>query len=133
MKDLTAATNTLKYPNNDDNVMCSTFRLMGLGVTLTAADKCLLMEPQHLPAVEDQGKSRILRIGQVSKMVRIVRYLCPSIPMEEAIVNTNKLRLYFAQMAISGDIPATQPNADGETGGDGPSNKEDTTMQGVEV
>ena len=40
-----ASTNQLKYPKHDHDAIASTFRLMGTDVTLTQADKCILMEP----------------------------------------------------------------------------------------
>lgn len=64
------------------------------------ADKCILMEPQHMPSAEEQGKARISRVRQ-KRFVRIVRLLCPEVKIEAAIVNTSRLRAYFATVALN--------------------------------
>ena len=94
-----AATKILKYPDHDYDAMASTFRLLGTGVTLTQADKAILMEPQHMPPAEKQGKGRVLRVTQ-ERYVKIVRLVCDAIAIEEVIVNTSKLRQYFATVAM---------------------------------
>ena len=89
----------LMYPDHDVDVMASTFRLMGTGVTLTAADKCVLMEPQHMPPTETQGKRRVWRISQ-EREVRIVRLVCVDIAVEKDVVNLGKLREHLSNATM---------------------------------
>ena len=97
---LTAATKSLMYPDHDFDALTSTFRLMGTGVTLTEADKCILMEPQHMPPTEVQGWSRVLRISQ-RRFVHIVRLVSTDLPCERDVRNTGKLRAYLSAATMT--------------------------------
>ena len=102
-----SATKELAYPDYDDDVIASTFRLLGTGITLTKADKVVLMEPQHLSLAEKQAKARALRLTQ-ERFVMIARLVCPNIAIEKVIVNTNRLREYFATAVMKAGTGAEE-------------------------
>ncbi|KAL2039455.1 hypothetical protein N7G274_007727 [Stereocaulon virgatum] len=89
----------LLYPLMDRDVLAGTFKTMGVGLTLTAADKVILMEPSANPGIEKQGLSRAVRIGQ-KKEVQITYLRCPAILIEDRLRKTNSLRQFFAAGAL---------------------------------
>ena len=56
----------------DRDTMVGTFGMMGLGLTLTKANRVLLTEPNMMPSTEKQGIAGAVRFGQ-SKPVEVVR------------------------------------------------------------
>ena len=84
---------------------------MSIDVTLTQTNKCILMKSQHMSSAEKQRKCRVLRVIQ-KKNVKIVRLGCFVIKIETVIVNTSKLRQYFAtaMMKTENDDEKTENN-----------------------
>ena len=106
-----AFTKQLKFSIYDHDTLISTFRLMSIDVILTQANKCILMKSQHMSSAEKQKKCRVLRVIQ-KKNVKIVKFLCFVIKIETMIVNTSKLRQYFAiaMMKTENDNEKTENN-----------------------
>ncbi len=65
-------------------VLLASIRVGGVGLNLTAADTCILMEPWWNPAVEAQAVDRINRIGQ-KKSIEVYRLYCKD-TIEEKIL-----------------------------------------------
>jgi SNF2 family DNA or RNA helicase len=68
----------------DYPVLLASIRVGGVGLNLTAADTCILMEPWWNPAVESQAVDRINRIGQ-TKSIEVYRLYCKD-SIEEKIL-----------------------------------------------
>ncbi|KAL9025968.1 MAG: hypothetical protein Q9196_005295 [Gyalolechia fulgens] len=92
------ATKTL-YAQFDTDAIVGTFGVMGLGVTLTKADRVVILEPNTLPSVEIQGIARAVRITQKNK-VEVRRLLCPTVKVEKTILSLNALRSYFMEGSL---------------------------------
>ena len=70
-------------PCATSRVLLATITSCGVGLTLTEANHCFIMEPSWNPAVEEQAMNRIYRIGQ-NKPVTITRFIAKG-TVEEAI------------------------------------------------
>lgn len=102
MKKLDDVTGTkLTQPKWNRRVWIGTIKTMGLGLTLTAADKVVVLEPNMMPTDEAQAIARAIRIGQTKK-VFVNRLVCPTIGIEDKILNTNKLRDFLVTRAFVG-------------------------------
>ena len=112
--DSLASTKQLKHLKHVHDAMTPIFRLMGTGMTLTQADKCILMESQHMPPAEKQGKCRVLRLTQ-QWFVKIVGFVCSAIGIEIVIVNTFKLRQYFVTVAMKAGAGTEEAGAGGDS------------------
>lgn len=90
----------LAHPEWDLDVLCGTYGTMGVGVTLTAADKIVLMEPVGDPGKEIQAIARPLRINQ-KREVKVIKMKCPTVPIEGRLNNTNTIRKYLVERIMS--------------------------------
>ncbi|PWU21491.1 MAG: hypothetical protein C5B49_02580 [Bdellovibrio sp.] len=70
-------------------------RVGGLGLNLTAANLCYLMDPWWNPAVESQATDRMHRIGQ-TKEVRVVRLITRG-TVEEKMMELQRLKSSYAE------------------------------------
>ncbi|KAL9641365.1 MAG: hypothetical protein Q9204_000060 [Flavoplaca sp. TL-2023a] len=91
----------LAHPEWDKRVWIGTIKSMGLGLTLTAADKVIVLEPNTMPTDEAQVIARAIRIGQ-EKVVFVNRLVCPAVGIEKVILNTNSLRDFLVTRAFVG-------------------------------
>jgi len=78
---------------NDYDFLVGTYRGIGTGLTLTIADELLLMEVDYVCREEEQMMKRVVRIGQLAKIVRIFRLLCLEAPIEQACLLRRQARL----------------------------------------
>lgn len=78
----------------DKDVWIGTLKTMGVGLTLTQADKVILLEPNSMPSDELQAQARAIRIGQ-KKTVSVIRLMSPDVGIEQAIRNINSLRQFL--------------------------------------
>lgn len=101
----------LVAPSYNRDAIVGTFRVMGLGITLTAADRVILMEPNTMPSTEAQGIARVVRITQ-SRMVYVARLLCPDVKIESNILDTNALRSYFVEETLKGPTQTDEKEVD---------------------
>lgn len=67
-----------------------------------------------MPPAEKQGKCRVLRVTQ-QRVVKIVRLVCSAIRIETVIVNTSKLRQYFATVAMKAGAGTEEAGAGGDS------------------
>ncbi|KAL9037174.1 MAG: hypothetical protein Q9180_003871 [Flavoplaca navasiana] len=91
----------LAHPEWDKRVWIGTIKSMGLGLTLTAADKVIVLEPNTMPTDEAQVIARAIRIGQ-EMVVFVTRLVCPAVGIEKVILNTNSLRDFLVTRAFVG-------------------------------
>ncbi|KAL9041310.1 MAG: hypothetical protein Q9180_001361 [Flavoplaca navasiana] len=89
----------LAHPEWDKRVWIGTIKTMGLGLTLTAADKVIVLEPNTMPTDEAQAIARAIRIGQLRK-VYVNRLICPAVGVEKVILNTSELRDFLVTRAF---------------------------------
>lgn len=66
-------------PRSTHQVMLLTFGAAGLGLTLTGADRMIILSPHWNPAVEEQAEGRMDRIGQTNKCISIHLFTAGSI------------------------------------------------------
>lgn len=65
-----------KFQNEDENkIIFGTYRAMGVGLTLTAANNVILLDQPWNKALEDQGIDRTHRIG-TKKTVNVFKLMC---------------------------------------------------------
>jgi hypothetical protein len=86
--------------NEQPYVLISTNGIMGTGLTCNRASQLILVEPDYIKGSEDQGKSRILRIGQYNSKTYTYRLWCPEVKVEKAIVKRQELRAEFEKMTF---------------------------------
>lgn len=76
--------------SRDIPVLLASIRVGGVGLNLTAADTCILMEPWWNPAVEQQAIDRIYRIGQHND-IEIYRLICKD-SIEEKMLGLQEIK-----------------------------------------
>ncbi len=89
----------LVAPEWDKRVFIGTMKTMNVGLTLTEADKVILLEPNPMPTDELQAMHRAIRIGQ-TRTVYVTRLTCPSIGIEAAIMGVNDVRSLLVSRAF---------------------------------
>ncbi|PWU19801.1 MAG: hypothetical protein C5B49_05140 [Bdellovibrio sp.] len=70
----------------------------GVGLNLTSANFCFLMDPWWNPAVESQAIDRMHRIGQ-NKSVHVLRLISEN-TIEEKIIELHKLKAKYAEVVF---------------------------------
>jgi SNF2 family DNA or RNA helicase len=74
----------------------NSFRVGGLGLNLTAADYCFIMEPWWNPAVENQAVDRLHRMGQRHHV--FVYKLVSAATIEEKILELHATKRQIAEL-----------------------------------
>jgi len=69
-----------------------------IGLNLTVATHCFLVDPWWNPAVEDQAIERVHRIGQKNK-VTVVRFICEK-TIEERIIELHAQKRGLMDMTL---------------------------------
>ncbi|KAI8652051.1 hypothetical protein NCS56_01421900 [Fusarium sp. Ph1] len=93
-------------PDNNIPVLLLSIETGAVGLTLTAADRVHIVEPQWNPSVEQQAIGRALRIGQTRK-VTIVKYIVQN-TVEENIVALQKKKSGLAKFSLDSRAEDTQ-------------------------
>ncbi|KAI1357569.1 SNF2 family N-terminal domain-containing protein [Xylaria arbuscula] len=86
--------------NKDQTVLLLSIATGAVGLTLTAADRVHIVEPQWNPLVEEQAISRALRIGQ-TRSVTIFKYITKN-TVEENIVSLQKRKMHLSRISLDG-------------------------------
>jgi len=94
------AINTFQANQDVRVILCST-HAAGVGVTLTAGNTVVLLDPWWNKAVEEQAIDRVHRIGQ-SKKVDVVRVVAEN-TVEEQILAVQDLKRGIFEAALSSD------------------------------
>ncbi|KPI38979.1 DNA repair protein rad5 [Cyphellophora attinorum] len=87
-------------------VLLLSLRAGGVGLNLTAANKCYMMDPWWSFAVEAQAIDRVHRMGQTQK-VEVIRFIAAE-SIEERM-----LRVQDKKMAVAGTLGVGQSGGDG--------------------
>ena len=100
--------------NNSKDVACllTTTRTGGVGLTLTAADTVIFLEPDWNPTVDAQAMDRAHRIGQ-KKTVSVYRLITAG-TLEEQIMDVQAFKINTARDVLSG-VQSTECGGGGET------------------
>ncbi|KAI1057484.1 hypothetical protein LB507_011600 [Fusarium sp. FIESC RH6] len=85
--------------DNSVQVLLLSLSCGAVGLTLTAASRAYLMEPQWNPAIEEQALSRIHRIGQ-TKSVTTVRFIMDN-SIEQYVVEVQNSKRDFITVLMS--------------------------------
>ncbi|KAI8711490.1 hypothetical protein NCS52_01412700 [Fusarium sp. LHS14.1] len=93
-------------PQNSIPVLLLSIETGAVGLTLTAADRVHIVEPQWNPSVEQQAMGRALRIGQKRK-VTIVKYIVQN-TVEENIAALQKKKSGLAKFSLDSRTEDTQ-------------------------
>jgi len=80
-----------------------------VGLTLTAATRVHIVEPQWNPAIEEQAIARAHRMGQTTT-VTVVRYITQN-SIEQKIVERQERKRWLARLSLDGE--AAGDDADG--------------------
>ncbi|KAF4469014.1 DNA repair rad5, partial [Fusarium albosuccineum] len=93
-------------PDNRIPVLLLSIETGAVGLTLTAADRVHIIEPQWNPSVEQQAIGRALRIGQMRK-VTILKYMTKD-TVEQNIVTLQKRKSGLAKFSLDSRTEDTQ-------------------------
>lgn len=91
------AIDALKFKKNVEVLLVST-RAGGVGLNLTVASRCYLVDPYWNPSVESQAIDRIHRMGQTRPVVAIKLMIKDSI--EEKLDKIQKKKAELAQLSL---------------------------------
>jgi SNF2 family DNA or RNA helicase len=86
---------------SDIQILLAGIKTGGLGLNLTSADYCFILDPGWNPAVEQQAVDRIHRIGQ-DKKVFVYRILSQD-SVEEKMIQLHEHKRQIAQNLITAD------------------------------
>ncbi|EXJ78478.1 hypothetical protein A1O1_08878 [Capronia coronata CBS 617.96] len=90
------------------HVLLLSLRAGGVGLNLTAASRCFMMDPWWSFAVEAQAIDRVHRMGQTEK-VEVVRFVTKD------SIEGRMLRVQERKMAVAGSLGVGQSGAGGDT------------------
>jgi len=93
-----AAVKSLQDDSNVRVILCS-IRCAGVGITLTAADTVVILDPWWNRSVEEQAVDRVHRIGQ-SRKVEVVRLVAQD-TVEEQMLSVQDLKSGIFECALS--------------------------------
>lgn len=83
----------------DVRVMVISLKAGGVGLNLTSASVCFLMDPWWNPAIEDQAVDRIHRLGQ-TRDVRVIRFTVKD-TVEQQMLKIQEKKAAIAQNALA--------------------------------
>jgi SNF2 family DNA or RNA helicase len=75
----------------------------GVGLNLTAADYCIILDPWWNPAVEDQAIARAHRMGQ-TRPVMVYKYIVKDTIEEKILKLQEKKRQLFKNVIDEGEL-----------------------------
>ncbi|KAI5861036.1 P-loop containing nucleoside triphosphate hydrolase protein [Durotheca rogersii] len=84
------------------NVLLLSFQCGAVGLTLTAASRVYLMEPQWNPSIEEQALARVYRIGQTRDVTTIRFIMNNSIEKYVLEVQDKKINMISAALSAMG-------------------------------
>lgn len=90
--------NVKEFQEGDANVIIVSIKAGGEGITLTAADICIFVEFDYVPAVNEQCIARVARIGQQSNKIHAV-YL-----VRERSIDSHIIRILKNKEAIISEV-----------------------------
>jgi SNF2 family DNA or RNA helicase len=81
------------FQKGDLRVFVGSIMAAGVGLTLTAADTCMILEPSYVPAENVQAEDRLHRIGAVNPV--LVQYIALANTLDVRILDlvTQKMRM----------------------------------------
>lgn len=89
--------------NADVPLFLLSLKAGGVGLNLTAADYCIILDPWWNPAVEDQAIARAHRIGQ-TKSVMVYKYIVKNTIEEKILKLQEKKRHLFKNVIDEGEL-----------------------------
>jgi len=92
-----------EFQNGKKNVFLMSLKAGGIGINLTAADYCIILDPWWNPAVENQAVARSHRIGQ-TKPVMVYKYIIKNTIEEKVVALQEKKKRLFDNVLEEGEI-----------------------------
>ena len=92
-----------EFQNGLKNVFLMSLKAGGIGINLTAADYCIILDPWWNPAVENQAVARSHRIGQI-KPVMVYKYIIKDSIEEKVVALQEKKKRLFENVLEDGAI-----------------------------
>jgi SNF2 family DNA or RNA helicase len=92
-----------EFQNGKINVFLMSLKAGGVGINLTAADYCIILDPWWNPAVESQAVARSHRIGQV-KPVMVYKYIIKNTIEEKVLALQEKKKRLFDNVLENGEV-----------------------------
>jgi len=100
-----------RFKTGDDPVFLISLKAGGLGLNLTEADYCFLLDPWWNPAVESQAIDRTHRIGQ-TRPVMVYRLVARDTIEEKVVALARRKAALFKGVVDDGDLFASSMTAD---------------------
>ncbi len=100
-----------RFKNGTDPVFLISLKAGGLGLNLTEADYCFLLDPWWNPATENQAIDRTHRIGQ-TRPVMIYRMIARGTIEEKVVALARRKAALFSGVMDQGDLFASSLTAD---------------------
>ena len=81
------------FQKGEIRVFVGSILAAGMGLTLTAADTCIILEPSYVPADNIQAEDRLHRIGAFSPV--LIQYIAVAKTLDVRILDlvTQKMRM----------------------------------------
>ena len=92
--------------NQSISILLAGIKTGGLGLNLTAADYCFILDPWWNPAIEDQAINRAHRLGQKSE-VFITRFTSTGTVEERIAAVLDRKRQIFEEMLSQNGPPSS--------------------------
>lgn len=98
---LTTRVNQIDKLNNDKSVtvLLASLKCSSVGLNLTVANHCILLDVWWNPAIENQAIDRIHRLGQMAEKVIVHKITIPN-TIEDRIMNLQKMKQDLADSAL---------------------------------
>lgn len=100
-----------RFKTGDDPVFLISLKAGGLGLNLTEADYCFLLDPWWNPATENQAIDRAHRIGQ-TRPVMVYRMVARNTIEEKVVALARRKAALFNGVIDDGDLFASSPTAE---------------------
>lgn len=100
-----------RFATGQDPVLLISLKAGGVGLNLTEADYCFLLDPWWNPATEAQAIDRTHRIGQ-TRQVMVHRLIARSTMKEKVRALAARRAQLFASVVDEGDLSADAVTAD---------------------
>jgi SNF2 family DNA or RNA helicase len=100
-----------RFRRGDDPVFLISLKAGGLGLNLTEADYCFLLDPWWNPAAENQAIDRAHRIGQI-RPVMVYRLIARDTIEEKVVALARRKAQLFRGVMDEGDLFASTLTAD---------------------
>ncbi len=100
-----------RFRAGDDPVFLISLKAGGVGLNLTEADYCFLLDPWWNPATENQAIDRTHRIGQ-TRPVNVYRLIARDTVEEKVVTLARRKADLFRGVMDDGDLFASNLTAD---------------------